>query len=183
MVAALTGNALIAVAKFAAAAVTGSVAMLSEAWHSVADTGNQALLLRGMSQSKRPPDPQHPFGRGKETYFWSFMVAVFLFVGGAVIAFIEGLERIRHPHHDEAGIAFSLIVLAFAAVFEYFIAFRPALRAFNSRFTRCRAWFDVSPAGLFSSSSPSTASDRLCRFRPIAPTPGRRPQRPGRSVR
>jgi len=76
-------------------------------------------------------DPRYPFGRGKELYFWSFMVAVFLFVGGAVIAFVEGLERIRHPHDDEAGIAFSLIVLAFAAIFEYFIAFGPALREFN----------------------------------------------------
>ena len=59
------------------------------------------------------------------------MVAVFLFVGGAVIAFLEGLDRIRHPHSDEAGLVFSLIVLAFAAVFEFFIAFGPALRQFN----------------------------------------------------
>jgi cation diffusion facilitator family transporter len=129
---ALTANAVIAVIKFVAAAISGSSAMLSEGFHSVADTGNQLFLLRGTAVSRYAPDTQHPFGRGKELYFWSFMVAVFLFVGGAVIAFIEGLERIRHPHHDEAGIAFSLIVLAFAAVFEYFIAFRPALRAFNS---------------------------------------------------
>lgn len=129
---ALTANAVIAVVKFIAAAISGSSAMLSEGFHSVADTGNQLFLLRGTAVSRYAPDPQHPFGRGKALYFWSFMVAVFLFVGGAVIAFLEGLERIRHPHTDEAGIVFSLIVLAFAAAFEYFIAFRPALRAFNS---------------------------------------------------
>ena len=128
---ALTANAVIAVVKFIAAAISGSSAMLSEGFHSVADTGNQLFLLRGTAVSRYDPDAQHPFGRGKELYFWSFMVAVFLFVGGAVIAFLEGLERVRHPHSDEAGIVFSLMVLAFAAVFEFFIAFRPALRAFN----------------------------------------------------
>jgi cation diffusion facilitator family transporter len=128
---ALTANAVIAVIKFVAAAVSGSSAMLSEGFHSVADTGNQLFLLRGTAVSRYAPDTRHPFGRGKELYFWSFMVAVFLFVGGAVIAFLEGLERIRHPHSDEAGLGFSLIVLAFAAAFEFFIAFRPALRQFN----------------------------------------------------
>lgn len=128
---ALIANGVIAVVKFIAAAVSGSSAMLSEAFHSVADTGNQLFLLRGTAVSRYGADATHPFGRGKELYFWSFMVAVFLFVGGAVIAFIEGLERIRHPHEDAAGLAFSLIVLAFAAVFEYFIAFGPALRQFN----------------------------------------------------
>lgn len=128
---ALTANAVIAVVKFIAAAISGSSAMLSEGFHSVADTGNQLFLLRGTAVSRYAPDARHPFGRGKELYFWSFMVAVFLFVGGAVIAFLEGLERIRHPHLDEAGIVFSLGVLAFAAAFEFFIAFRPALRQFN----------------------------------------------------
>ncbi len=128
---ALIANGVIAVVKFIAAAVSGSSAMLSEGFHSVADTGNQLFLLRGTAVSRYRPDVQHPFGRGKELYFWSFMVAVFLFVGGAVIAFTEGLDRIRHPHHDEAGLVFSLLVLAFAAVFEFFIAFGPALREFN----------------------------------------------------
>jgi cation diffusion facilitator family transporter len=128
---ALTANAVIAVIKFVAAAVSGSSAMLSEGFHSVADTGNQLFLLRGTAVSRYAPDAQHPFGRGKELYFWSFMVAVFLFVGGAVIAFLEGLDRIRHPHSDEAGLVFSLMVLAFAALFEFFIAFGPALRQFN----------------------------------------------------
>ncbi len=128
---ALIANGVIAVIKFIAAAISGSSAMLSEGFHSVADTGNQLFLLRGTAVSRYAPNPQYPFGRGKELYFWSFMVAVFLFVGGAVIAFIEGLERVRHPHEDAAGLGFSLAVLAFAAVFEFFIAFGPALRAFN----------------------------------------------------
>ena len=117
VVAALVGNSLIAVAKFAAAAITGSAAMLSEAWHSVADSGNQALLLRGISQSKRAPDPVHPFGRGKETYFWSFMVAVMLFVGGAVLSFQHGIEALRHPHELE-DITVNVVVLGVAILVE-----------------------------------------------------------------
>lgn len=128
---ALIANGLIAVVKFVAAAISGSSAMLSEAFHSVADTGNQVFLLRGTSRSRLAPDVQHPFGRGKELYFWSFMVAVVLFVGGAVVALIEGYEQIRHPHENEAGITFSLIVLGVAAVFEYLIAYRPALKEFH----------------------------------------------------
>lgn len=128
---ALTANALIAVVKFIAAAISGSSAMLSEGFHSVADTGNQLFLLRGTSRSRLAPDIKHPFGRGKELYFWSFMVAVVLFVGGAVVALLEGFEQIRHPHENEAGVTFSLIVLGVAAVFEFFIAYRPALKEFN----------------------------------------------------
>lgn len=130
---ALTANSLIAVFKFIAAAVSGSAAMLAEAFHSVADSGNQLFLLRGTAASRFRPTPQFPFGRGKELYFWSFMVAVFLFVGGGVVAFMQGLDRIRHPHHDDTGIAFNLIVLGVAAAFEIFIAFIPAIREFNRR--------------------------------------------------
>ena len=128
---ALIANGIIAVVKFIAAAISGSSAMLSEGFHSVADTGNQLFLLRGTSRSRLAPDIKHPFGRGMELYFWSFMVAVVLFVGGAVVALIEGYEQIRHPHESEAGIAFSLIVLGLAFLFEYFIAYRPALKQFN----------------------------------------------------
>ena len=127
---ALIANGIIAVVKFAAAAVTGSSAMLAEGFHSVADTGNQLFLLRGSAVSRYAPDVKHPFGRGKEIYFWSFMVAVFLFVGGSVVAFLEGLERVRHPE-ESSGLWFSLGVLGVAALFEIFIAFRPALREFN----------------------------------------------------
>ena len=131
VVLALIANGVIAVVKFIAAAISGSSAMLAEGFHSVADTGNQLFLLRGTSVSRYAPDPKHPFGRGKELYFWSFMVAVFLFVGGAVVAVLEGWEKLRHPHHDSAGFGFSLGVLAFAAVFETVVALRPALKAFN----------------------------------------------------
>ena len=135
VVAALTGNGLIAVAKFAAAGLTGSAAMLSEAWHSVADTGNQALLLRGMSQSKRPADADHPFGRGKETYFWSFMVAVMLFVGGAVLSIQHGIEALRHPHELD-DIFVNIIVLGVATVIEgavFFYAYREFRRVRGTR--------------------------------------------------
>jgi cation diffusion facilitator family transporter len=131
VVLALIANGVIAVVKFIAAGISGSSAMLAEGFHSVADTGNQIFLLRGNAVSRWAPDTKHPFGRGKELYFWSFMVAVFLFVGGAVVAFLEGWEQLRHPVHEDTGLAFSLVVLAIAALVEGFLALRPALRAFD----------------------------------------------------
>jgi cation diffusion facilitator family transporter len=132
VVLALIANAVIAVTKFIAAGISGSAAMFSEGIHSVADTGNQVMLLRGDVASRYDPNARHPFGRGKEIYFWAFMVAVFLFVGGSVLSIVTGINRIRHPdEHGEAGLVFSLVVLAVAAFFEIFIAFRPAIRQFN----------------------------------------------------
>lgn len=131
VVLALIANAIIAVVKFIAAGISGSSAMLAEGFHSVADTGNQLFLLRGNAVSRWAPDVQHPFGRGKELYFWSFMVAVFLFVGGAVVALMEGWEQLRHPEHEETGLVFSLAVLLIAALVEGLLALRPALKAFN----------------------------------------------------
>jgi divalent metal cation (Fe/Co/Zn/Cd) transporter len=133
VVLALVANSLIAVLKFFAAAISGSTAMLAEGFHSVADSGNQLFLLRGTSASKFKPSVRFAFGRGKEIYFWSFMVAVVLFVGGGVVAILEGWERIRHPEHHEGGITLNLIVLGLAAAFEIFIAFRPAMKEFNRR--------------------------------------------------
>lgn len=130
---ALAANVGIAVVKFVAAAVSGSAAMLAEGFHSVADSGNQLFLLRGTRASRFRPSVRFPFGRGMEIYFWSFLVAVVLFVGGGVVAFMEGLNRLRHPHPDEGGIAFNLIVLGIAAFFEIVVAFRVALKEFNRR--------------------------------------------------
>ena len=98
VLAALGCNALIAASKFAAAAWTGSAAMLSEAIHSLADTANQGLLLHGAKRAQRPADAAHPFGYGKELYFWAFVVAILLFSLGAGVALYEGIEKLRHPH-------------------------------------------------------------------------------------
>lgn len=136
---ALIANALIAIMKFVAAAITGSAAMLAEGFHSTADSGNQLFLLRGAAVSRYAPSVKHQFGRGKELYFWSLMVAVFLFVGGAVVSFYEGLERFRHPE-ETTNLAWSLGVLAAAAVFEVVIAFWPAVKEFNRRRGSRQVW-------------------------------------------
>jgi cation diffusion facilitator family transporter len=130
---ALAANSAIAVLKFVAAAISGSSAMLAEGFHSVADAGNQLFLLRGTSASRLGPSVRFAFGRGKEIYFWSFMVAVFLFVGGGVVAFVQGLDKVRHPHEGEGGFVFNLVVLGIAACFELLIAFVPAVKEFNRR--------------------------------------------------
>ena len=99
--AALAGNFLVAITKFAAALWTGSSAMLSEAVHSLVDTGNQGLLLYGHRRASRPPDERHPLGFGRELYFWSFIVALLVFALGAGVSFYEGIHtpraRIRSP--------------------------------------------------------------------------------------
>jgi cation diffusion facilitator family transporter len=129
VVAALVGNALIAVTKFAAAAATGSSAMFAEAVHSVVDTGNQGLLLFGLGRAARPADARHPFGYGKEIYFWAFVVAILLFGLGSGIAFYEGVQKLRAPHPiDNAG--WNYVVLALAMVFEA-AAWLIAWREFN----------------------------------------------------
>ena len=97
VISAMAGNGAIAVTKFAAAAFTGSSAMLSEAIHSVVDTGNQVLLLHGLRQAEKPPSTQHPFGHGKELYFWSFIVAMIIFAAGAGFSFYEGINALRDP--------------------------------------------------------------------------------------
>lgn len=117
VIAALAANSAIAVAKFIAAAITGSAAMLAEAIHSVADSGNQGMLLWGMTVSKRGGGARHPFGRGKEVYFWSFMVAVMLFVGGSVFSIQHGVNALRQPHAVES-FGVSVAVLSGAILFE-----------------------------------------------------------------
>lgn len=101
IVAALAANLGIAVAKFVGFALTGSSSMLAEGVHSIADTSNQALLLRGQAAAKRAPDPQHPFGYGRMRYFYAFIVALVIFLLGAVFAVFEGIEKIRAPRELE----------------------------------------------------------------------------------
>jgi cation diffusion facilitator family transporter len=115
--AALLGNALIAVTKFGAAAITRSSAMLSEAIHSLVDTGNQLLLLYGLKRSKIPADKEFPFGHGKELYFWSFIVAILIFAVGAGVSIFEGIRHLQHPEPIES-VHINYIVLGFAMVFE-----------------------------------------------------------------
>jgi cation diffusion facilitator family transporter len=95
--AALAGNLLVACAKFAAAALTGSAAMLSEAVHSLVDTINELLLLYGISRSARPADRQHPLGYARELYFWSFVVALLIFTLGAGVSAYQGIHRLLQP--------------------------------------------------------------------------------------
>ena len=110
-------NLGIAIAKFAAFAFTGASSMLAEAIHSCADTSNQALLLLGGRLARREATTTHPFGYGRERYFWSFVVALVLFTVGSMFAIYEGIEKIRHPHPIDTPIwAFS--VLAIGIVFE-----------------------------------------------------------------
>jgi len=133
--AALIANSGIAVAKFAGAAYTGSSAMLSEGVHSVVDTGNQALLLFGMKRAKRPADPRHPFGYGREVYFWSFVVAILLFAIGAGVAIYEGIHKIQDPH-PVTNAYINYIILSFGIVLElgsWWIAFKEFNKSRNGQ--------------------------------------------------
>lgn len=128
--AALLGNVLIAVTKACAAAYTGSSAMLSEAVHSLVDTGNELLLLYGMRRARRPADTGHPFGHGRELYFWSFIVALMVFALGAGISLYEGVNHIAHPVPIEYPLV-NYVVLGVAFIFEG-SSWLIALRAFRA---------------------------------------------------
>ena len=114
LVIALLANLGIAISKFAAAAITGSSAMLTEGVHSVVDCTNQLLLMWGRRASKRPPDVFHPFGYGRELYFWSFVVAVMVFALGAGVSVYEGIIHITEPEEAVSPlIAYAVLVVAF----------------------------------------------------------------------
>jgi len=119
IIAAFLANLGIAIAKFIGFAITGASSMLSEAIHSVADTGNQGLLLLGGRRSEKVADQEHPFGYGRERYFWSFVVAVVLFTMGAMFAIYEGIHKIQHPEKLESP-AVAIGILGVAFVLESF---------------------------------------------------------------
>jgi cation diffusion facilitator family transporter len=129
VVAAFFANLGIAIAKFIGFLFTGSSSMLAESVHSVADTGNQALLLLGARRARRPSTAEHAFGHGRERYFWAFVVALVLFIGGAAFAIYEGIEKIRHPHELESA-GWAIGILAVAIVLEIG-SFRVAIREAN----------------------------------------------------
>lgn len=133
--AALVGNSLIAVTKFTASYITGSSAMLSEAVHSLVDTGNQWLLLYGIKRARQPADMRHPFGYAMEEYFWAFIVAILIFGLGAGISFYEGLQRVLDPH-EMGDPTINYVVLGLAMVFEggsWWVAFREFRRSKGKR--------------------------------------------------
>ncbi len=123
--AAFLANFLIAVTKFAVAVLTGSTALLAEGFHSLADTANQLFLLLGLKLSRRPPDQKHPFGYGKEGYFWAFVVSISILVVGATFSIYEGIAKILRPtslSHEE----WAYLVLFLSGMFEFY-AWRMAL--------------------------------------------------------
>ncbi|MEU1330453.1 cation diffusion facilitator family transporter [Streptomyces sp. NPDC005865] len=129
IVAALGANLAIAVAKFVAFIFSGSSSMLAESVHSLADSGNQGLLLLGGKKAQREATPQHPFGYGRERYIYAFLVSIVLFTVGGMFAIYEGYEKIKHPHELEHWY-WPVGVLVFAIIAEGF-SFRTAIKESN----------------------------------------------------
>jgi cation diffusion facilitator family transporter len=130
VLAALGANTAIAIAKLVAALVSGSTSMLAEAFHSMADTGNQALLLLGLSRAERPPDEDHPFGHGKARFFWGLLVAISLFTVGGGFSIWQGVSGLAHGH-ELPDVTVALIVIAVAICFEGY-AWRTAWRQLDA---------------------------------------------------
>ncbi|GGM66559.1 cation diffusion facilitator transporter [Longimycelium tulufanense] len=125
IVAALLANAGIAVAKFVGFFITGSSSMLAEGVHSVADTSNQGLLLLGRQRARRRATPEHPFGYGRERYFYAFVVALLLFALGSMFAIYEGMHKIQHPEPLQSPLV-AVIILLVAIALETW-SFRTAI--------------------------------------------------------
>jgi cation diffusion facilitator family transporter len=130
VLAALAGNVAIAGCKFVAAFLSHSTATLAEAVHSLADTGNQALLLVGMQLAMRPANDRHPFGRASERYFWPFVVALLLFSLGGAFAVFDGVDHLLHPPHEAHSRVWSYAVLGVSLLMEG-ASFRVALTEFR----------------------------------------------------
>lgn len=114
---ALFANGLITILKFIGAVLTGSSGMMAEALHSLADTTNQVFLLLGLRFYERPASEKHPFGYGKERFFWSFIAAMFIFGVGATYAIYEGIEKVRHPH-EPGNLFWAYLILGISFVLE-----------------------------------------------------------------
>lgn len=136
--AAMAANGAIAVIKFIAASATGSSAMLSEGIHSVVDTGNELLLLLGIRQSKKPADDSHPFGYGQELYFWTLIVALFIFAIGGGMSIYEGIEHVKHPE-PLTDPRWNYIVLGLAVIFEGY-SWNVALQEFLASKNEASFW-------------------------------------------
>ncbi len=139
IIAALLANLGIAAIKFAAFLITNSSSMLSEAIHSLADTGNQGLLILGRARSQRPPDDEHPFGYGGLRYFYAFVVAFVLFSLGGVFSVFEGIEKLRHPHELES-VWWAIGVLLASMVLEG-LSFRTGIGEANEVRPKGESWW------------------------------------------
>jgi cation diffusion facilitator family transporter len=138
IIAAFFANLGIAIAKFIGFIITGSAGLLAEAGHSVADTGNQALLMFGGKRGKRPADRAHPFGYGPERYFWSFVVALVLFSMGGLFALYEGIQKLFHPHEIESAVV-AYVILGLSIALETF-SLRTAVKEAN-HIRHGRSWW------------------------------------------
>jgi len=139
IIAAFLANLGIAIAKFVGFLITSSAGLLAEAAHSLADTGNQLLLLLGGQRARRTPDSEHPFGYGRERYFWAFVVALVLFSAGGLFALYEGISKLRHPHEVEY-LPVAIGILLFAIVLES-ISLRTAYREAKTRKPAGLSWW------------------------------------------
>jgi cation diffusion facilitator family transporter len=172
IIAAFLANLGIALAKLVAYFFTGAASMLAESVHSLADTGNQALLLLGSSRATRTPTTEHPFGFGRERYFWGFVVALVLFSMGSLFAIVEGVEKLLFPH-ELSSVGWALGGVAIATVLEAFLL-RTALHEANPVRGRDRGGASLPPR---------CRSSRSCSSRTSAPCSGSSSRRPASASR
>ncbi|HEX3596082.1 MAG TPA: cation diffusion facilitator family transporter [Polyangiaceae bacterium] len=148
--AALAANVGIAIAKFVAATITGSSAMFAEAIHSVSDTGNELLLLVGMRRARHPPDKHHPFGYGKELYFWGLMVAMMVFAVGGGMSLFQGIVHLWHPRAlRDAGLTYLVLGVSFALEFASFVIGLRKLAEKRGDRTLLTTWQDSKDPAVF----------------------------------
>ena len=139
IVAAFLANLGIAIAKFVGFLITRSAGLLAEAGHSLADTGNQALLMFGAKRGNRPADKAHPFGYGHERYFWAFVVALVLFSMGGLFALYEGIQKLFEPHEiDKPIVGYTILI---AAIVMEGISLRTAIKESNHVRDKSKSWW------------------------------------------